>query len=144
MTLTATATDFYVGRGDNAEYLGTAAGRESSQAPELPMPLRVFQSLSEVEYSETDYRDAVSKQVGNDERRDPAPQWPHLYPDSSDTPWTVAYDNGTVYVYRFGVEVLQVRCNTHRWRRGPADAPPLRESRLVNIFPVMDRLEPQA
>jgi hypothetical protein len=60
--------------------------------------------------------------------------WP--YPSSTDTPWAYAYDAGTVYVYRYGVEMAAVRCNyTRDGRDGTRE--PRRPQSSTPPFPIM-------
>jgi hypothetical protein len=122
--------DFYVGRGDNAEYLGT--GRSIAHLEPFD-----FQSLSDQEFTEQDFRDVVRSMVDT-------MTWPHEHADSSDTTWTYAYEKGSVYVYRKGVEMIVIRCNTHRTIRKPGGGPifggtdtVVRDWRPVNNFPTM-------
>jgi hypothetical protein len=129
--------DFYLGRGPNARYLGTAILTEHQ------VNLDLFRSLGEDEYTQDDYLYHVSALTGIPTPTAMAtvggaqtPLWPHGHADSTETPWTYCYDKGTVYVYRYGVEMLQVRCNTHRWTgRDPATRK--REWRPVNEFPTL-------
>lgn len=137
MSTQPTHVDFYAGRGEDAEFLGTREYREIEEAPTFPVTLRLLQSLSDTDYSETDYRDTVNRLCRYDERNTIEPVWAHQHTDSTDTPWAVAYDKGTVYVYRYGVEVMQVRCNTHRWVRLHDGVGRGRASRPVNDFPTM-------
>ncbi len=129
--------DFYLGRGTNATYLGTTILAHEQ------IRLDLLRSLTEDEYTETDYLRAVAAMTGNPHLPDQhaigdPPLWPHEHADSTETPWTYCYDSGTVYVYRYGVEMLQIRCNTHRWsRRRDGTAKPIREWRPVNDFPAM-------
>lgn len=120
-----TPIDFYHGRGENkARYLGTMEA-----ATGLP-PVNMFWSLDAREYTQERY-DAVVRSLISTET------WPHDYPDSTRTPWAVAYDKGTVYVYREGVEMLQIRCNTHANSGPRLEGLKTRQSRPVNDFPHM-------
>lgn len=124
--------DFYVGRGESAEYIGSGDfARLKSLSPSD------FQSCTSVEYTEQDYRSIA-------EWASVVREWPHAHADSADTAWTYAYDTGSVYVYRKGVEMMVIRCNTHRTVRRPNGGPVLggsdtvvREWRPVNNFPAM-------
>jgi hypothetical protein len=139
------ARDFYTGRGPTATYLGTQLNPDNP----APIPAINLSSWGSREYTEHDYRQYVGRLVDNTghtinpdasaEQDIVTPTWPHAHADSTDTPWTYCYDKGTVYVYRYGVEMLQVRCNTHRWD-GPAKSPDRRRDwRPVNEFPTMRR-----
>lgn len=127
--MTTTQADFYAGRGEAAVYLGT-----SSYLVEAIHPV-VFQSLTETEFTAVDFGRVVRAMVTSKE-------WPHAYADSTETPWTYAYDTGSVYVYRYGVEMLVIRCNTHRTVRGGVSRESqrlevVRDWRPVNSFPTM-------
>jgi hypothetical protein len=102
--------DFYLGRGPNAEYLGSTQTFQDGD-PEAVDAWAIFQSVSEEEYTEQDYRDEVSHLVAPDRA------WPHPHDNSEATEWAYAYDQGTVYVYRFGVEMAQIRCNLYSMRK---------------------------
>ncbi len=115
--------DYYVGRGDAAEYLGTARARAEPPATEL------FQSLSEQEFTEDNYRLTALDLIDTT-------RWPHeKHDDSSDTAWTYVYDKGSVYVYRYGVEMQVIRCNTHRTVKLHDGVGHGRTWRPVNRFP---------
>lgn len=131
----ARSVDFYVGRGEGAEYLGSEWGREPYA---LPSWLE-FCSLDNQEYTEQDYRSTVktrrrAKNIlsGVDFA---SAEWPHRHATSDSTAWTLCYDKGSIYVYHYGVEMQVWRCNTHATtrRRGQVR----RESRPVNHFPPM-------
>lgn len=134
--------DFYLGRGPSAHYLGTTILTHER------IGLDLLRSLTEDEYTEAHYLRAVAAMTGNTTLRQhalggrplgrlPDTRWPHDHADSTDTPWSYCYDKGSVYVYRYGVEMLVIRCNTHRWD-GPAKSPDRqREWRPVNDFPTM-------
>lgn len=106
MTTHPYATDFYVGRGPEAEYLGTVTRLDRSilTHPDL------FMSLGTREYSADDFRRVAATAVTG------RAAWPHSHPDSTGTPWSVAYDKGSVYVYHHGVEMAVLRCNHRRWQ----------------------------
>jgi hypothetical protein len=116
--------DFYVGRGENATYLGT------STWPVDPIPTTHFQSLDANEFTMEDFRLFVGNIVTSRE-------WPHSYADSTETPWTYAYDTGSVYVYRYGVEMAVIRCNAFRWVKLHDGVGHGRDWRPVNNFPTM-------
>lgn len=103
---TVNGADFYVGRGPDASYLGT---RELDGEPEEVCPFTVFQSRSSDEYTQDRYAQTVTQLIDTT-------TWPHQHDDSTSTEWTYCWDNGTVYVYHFGVEAAQIRANTHSWQ----------------------------
>jgi len=108
------AADFYIGRGPNAEFIGCIA---DDGAPEGYDPWGEgaldaffrFQSTTDHEFTDEDFRAKVADL--------PAvhADWVHEWNSSRDTPWCYMYDKGTVFVYRFGVEMGQLRCNFTRW-----------------------------
>jgi hypothetical protein len=126
--------DFYLGRGVKAEYLGTDLAVEAGNYD----PSR-FQSFSAAEYTEENFRSLVAALTT-------VTGWPHSHVDSSETTWTYAYDKGSVYVYRFGVEMMIIRCNAFRTIRKHGGGPIYggtdtvdRDWRPVNDFPTMIR-----
>jgi hypothetical protein len=122
--MTTTQADFYTGRGDAAVYLGTSTHLVEAIHPQL------FQSVTDVEYTAVDFGRIVRAMVTSKE-------WPHNYADSTETPWTYAYDTGSVYVYRYGVEMAVIRCNAFRWVKLHDGVGHGRDWRPVNNFPTM-------
>lgn len=129
--------DFYLGRGPNAEYLGSVA---TAGAPEDIEVWERFQNLDDENYTPKDFRDEIKDLRGStradDSRQSAGRRWPWRYPDSSETPWAYAFDAGTVYVYRYGVEMAAVRCNYTR--PGPQGVrEPRRPQSSTPLFPTM-------
>lgn len=134
--------DFYVGRGATAEYLGTLQYEGDPVDVEV---WELFQSLDEDTYTEQDYRqevaDLLSNRATDTVGQTPVPEWPHPYASSDDTPWTYAFDAGTVYIYRYGVEMAAVRCNYTR--PGPQGTrEPRRPQSSTPLFPRFRSLRP--
>jgi len=101
--------DFYIGRGRDAEYLGTASDLDCSPGELFYDGDKLtiwseMQSLTLNLYTERDFRDMAA---GWSDRK----TWPHDYHNSTHSAWTYCYDKGTVYVYHHGAEMAQIRCN---------------------------------
>jgi hypothetical protein len=110
------AADFYVGRGPDAELIGcmTDNGRPDGVVDEVAGTFGIdafgmFQSLLDTEFTDEHFRAEVANLYPH-----VLGHWVHEWHDSRDTPWCYMYDSGTVYVYRFGVEMAQLRCNFTR------------------------------
>jgi hypothetical protein len=120
------AADFYLGRGEGAQYLGTAT-RDAS--PEQLDVFTRFQELTEDPFTEDQYRAEVAELVN-------FTRWPWLndHIDSISTPWTYMWDRGSVYVYRYGVEMAKIVANYGRKDRdgGRESRPP-----MGHQFPIM-------
>lgn len=135
------AADFYVGRGPEGDYLGTAYSFDGS--PERIAAFESFQSLDAEEYTEDTFRTVVADLLGENEGPN---VWPWPYRTSEPTPWTYMFDKGTVYIYRYGVELAVLRCNYSRATPpGAIEAgKPARTPREVapRMFPLVGRLGP--
>lgn len=107
------AADFYLGRGPNAQYLGSVS---TAGAPEDIEVWARFQNLDDENYVQSDYVEEVRDLIGTprDGCANGTAEWPWEYASSSDTAWAYVFDAGTVYVYRYGVEMAAVRCNYTR------------------------------
>lgn len=96
------AADFYLGRGETAEYLGT---RTDNGGPEHIEVWARFQSLDNQPVTDAEFRQEVAELVEHT-------VWPWTHHrDSADTPWTYMFDRGTLYVYRYGVELARIVAN---------------------------------
>jgi len=123
------AADFYVGRAEQAEYLGT---RTHEGAPEQVDIFVRFQLLSEEEFTQEQFRAETADLIN-------FRSWPWTTQENSlATPWTYMYDRGTLYVYRYGVEMARLLCS---YGRNGRDG---REPRLsaASQFPAMYRINP--
>lgn len=128
---TTDSADFYRGRGQNAEYLGSLV---TAGAPEDIDVWERFQNLGDESYSAEDFRDEVAELRGV--TSDAPPAWPWRYASSADTAWAYVFDAGTVYVYRYGVEMAAVRCNYTK--SGPGGTrEPRRPQSHASPFPIM-------
>jgi len=135
MNLAHAPADFYLGRGPDAKYLGSLP---TAGAPEDIDVWGRFQSIADDVYSPEDFEAEVHDLIGT--TRNGAPNgsvdWPWRYASSTDTQWAYVFDAGTVYVYRYGVEMAAVRCNYTR--PGPAGTrEPRRPQSATSAFPVM-------
>lgn len=96
------AADFYLGRGEHAEYLGTM---RDHGAPEDIEVWQRFQSLDDEPVTDHQFRAEVAELVN-------FTTWPWTHHrDSADTPWTYMFDRGSLYVYRYGVELARIVAN---------------------------------
>lgn len=91
-----TRADFYVGRGKDAEWLGSVAwdgyptGFDDNQA--------LFDATTEEEY-----RAAVAAELdGREDATKPEDGWPWPWDDSNTTDYAYAFDGGKVYGSSFG------------------------------------------
>jgi hypothetical protein len=93
-----TRADFYVGRGESAEWLGSIAHDGYPDGhPEVLLELR----------DETAFRQAVTKILVEDEASKghattPEMGWPWPWDDSSTTDYAYAFEEGAVRVFCFG------------------------------------------
>lgn len=90
----STKADFYVGRGEGAEWIGSLA--ENGYPENLPNAVRTATT-------EANYRAAVSAFFAS--RADavlPNQKWPWLWKDSSTTDHAYAFDAGAVWASYFG------------------------------------------
>lgn len=91
-----TRADFYIGRGENAEWLGSIAwdGYPDGEASGL------FGAESE-----GDFRDLLTTfSAKRDDWTSIEQGWPWPWEDSRTTDYAYAFDDGTVWVSRFGQE----------------------------------------
>ncbi len=89
-----TRADFYIGRGESAEWLGSIAF--DGYPDGVPEPLLGCAS-------EKEFRDAVQTVASeNDHFTRPEQGWPWPWEDSGTTDYSYAYDDARVYVTCFG------------------------------------------
>jgi hypothetical protein len=127
LRITDDAADFYLGRGGQARYLGTLA---RAGAPEDIEIWERFQSLDDEPVTDDAFRHEV-------EQLAEFTTWPWLHHhDSVDTPWAYMFDRGTLYVYRYGVEMARIVANyTVPTSRGIEPRQPRQANR--NQFPIV-------
>jgi len=102
MTADNELADFYVGRGEHAQYLGT----KDRGHPTVVNVWASFQNRSAEQYTGETFS-VIAATLADTHT------WPHEHDDSSKTAWAYCWDKGTTYVYHHGVEVAQIRANTH-------------------------------
>lgn len=98
-----TRADFYVGRGPEAEWLGSISwdGYPAGVDDAVFFPS-----------TETEYRAAVSTFLASrDDRTLPTEPWPWPWDDSATTDYAYAYENGKVYASSFGHAWFEVKPN---------------------------------
>lgn len=123
-----TRVDFYVGRGEGAEWLGSYPfdGYPSGvfdEAPELfvePLP------------TEAEWRAWVAEWLASNADRATLPDmgWPWPWNDSRTTDYAYAWDEGVVYGSSFGHEWFEVNPDAENW--GEPE-----ESEKTAVFPDM-------
>lgn len=122
------AADFYLGRGEHAAYLGTAT--VDGAAPEDIEVWARFQSLDDEPVTDQSFQDEVREIVNHY-------TWPWTdRTDSSTTPWTYMFDRGTLYIYRYGVEMARLVANYTVPTRDHAGRQP--RNPVTNQFPIME------
>ena len=115
--------DFYVGRGEKAEWLGSIAWDGNPSG--IPIKLRKSET-------ESIFRDLVASfLVTRDDKTLPADGWPWLWEDSRTTDYAYAFDGGKVLVSCFGHEWFD------SWKKGPEDD----EGGKMAIFPNMKAIQ---
>lgn len=121
-----TRADFYVGRGENAEWLGSIAWDGYPDG----LPIDIVRPPDAAPMRESEYR--ASMDVFLSERDDatrPTDGWPWPWETSHTTDYAYAFEGGTVYACCFG----------HRWYR--ANDPALNDDETEEkeaVFPVMN------
>jgi hypothetical protein len=110
--------DFYLGRGLDAQYLGTVPDGD-------PMRIKAWAEFTAREDSTApfdayDFGDVV-RNLLVDQVVVGTATWPHAYLLSSDTPWAYSFHMGAVYVDRFGYPFAVIFCN-----RGRRDRPAIK------------------
>lgn len=105
--------DFYIGRGETAEYLGSIRGNDVD--PESLKAITRFQSETDDLYDELAFRRDVKKLIlGDEETSNDGTTWPHRYATSGASDWVYCFDLATVHVYEEGHQVLSLLCNGAR------------------------------
>lgn len=118
-----TRSDFYVGRGPEAEWLGSI----SWDGYPAGVDDAVFYPTTEHEY-----RTAVTNFLASrDDRTLPTEPWPWPWNDSGTTDYAYAYENGKVYASSFGRAWFEVNPNEENGGE-PEDA-----EEDVAVFPDM-------
>lgn len=114
-----TRADFYVGRGEQAEWIGSIAWDG------YPEGLRDTAILTAP--SEQDFRAAVSAELAKrDDATTPDRGWPWPWENSHTTDYAYAFDGGTVYASNFG----------HAWFKATEEQPD-EDTPRDTVFPNM-------
>lgn len=130
------AADFYTGRGDTAQWHASVSDFGHPQDVSLDGMWSIYPDLNR--YSLEDYLGFVSEHARYVKSKGSTAwvkDWPWSHASSLHTPWSYFYDNGTVYVYHFGVEMMLIRCNLHRDDPNPSGARVRRG--VTSAFPSM-------
>lgn len=116
-----TRADFYVGRGENAEWLGSIAWDGNPES--IPNDIRFA-------VKEDDYRAAVAAELaGREDATKPEMGWPWSWENSRKTDFAYAFDGSDVWASCFGREWFDA-CNEPE---DPAAGP------RVAVFPDMSK-----
>lgn len=136
-----TRADFYVGRGEQAEWLGSTAwdGYPRGVFPDYP---ELFTSPT---LTEPEYRGWVAGHLeGRNDGTKPEQGWPWPWDDSRTTDYAYAYEDGKIYGSCFGYPWFQVDPNASEWGEPQEDEEaeyvPLPKEEKV-IFPNMLKLK---
>jgi hypothetical protein len=101
-----TRADFYIGRGTEAEWLGSIAwdgypeGITPNGTNAWPDGQHLFDAQTEIEFRER----LAQFFAGRDDVTLPADGWPWPWTNSQTTDYAYAFDNGEVYASCFGCE----------------------------------------
>ena len=118
--------DFYVGPPESGEYLGST----SDGHPDQLDVWSTFQSLTESQFTEQDYRAAVADIVT-------VTEWPHKHDSSNGTPWSYCWmppamisghwKPGVLIVHYYGRKMAEIISNLFHTPPGQRpDAPRMR------------------
>lgn len=112
-----TYADFYIGHGDNAEWLGSIRydGYEFLEDPECELMTAKH---------ERDFRDAVVNiALERDDFGAPNNGWPWPWPTSRNTDFAYVFDDGQTHVYYFGrnQKTAELRTDWRVMKQEPVD-----------------------
>jgi len=117
-----TRADFYIGRGSDAEWLGSIAW----DAYPSGLPNELLSSNSE-----EGFRARVAELSSRDDWTSPSDGWPWPWDDSHTTDYAYAFDGGTVWAASFG----------HGWFPASGDEPDEEASLPPCVFPDMKAIQ---
>lgn len=133
-----TRCDFYVGRGESAEWLGSLAfdGYRIAEVEEQHKDKDADNKACwgiKTATSEADYRQAVSELLAmNSDASLPSDGWPWPWEDSRTTDYSYAFDGGKTYTSIFG----------HKWFDPMVEQDPeLEEGASKEVFPNMKAVQ---
>lgn len=113
MSESINTADFYLGRGDRAEFLGSVPAGNPDQVEIWNRFVPAADATRP--FDERSFGSAVANLLAAQGSR--RALWPHGYESSADTPWTYSFDTGALYVDRFGYPFAVVYCNRGRRNR---------------------------
>lgn len=120
-----TRADFYVGRGENAEWLGSV-GWDG-------YPSGVFTRDQPVEILEDSWREWVADFLAREDGTKPEDGWPWPWEDSRTTDYAYAWDDGLLYASSFGTEWFVVDATADEWGESVDEG----DGETVAVFPDM-------
>lgn len=124
-----TRADFYIGRGNEAEWLGSIAWDGH--------PDSVFGEASELsdgaEVDAVTWRRWVSEYIGREDGTTPDLGWPWPWDDSRTTDYAYALDDGAIYGSSFGHQWFRVDPKVEYFGESDADG----ETVKTAVFPDM-------
>lgn len=133
------AADFYIGRNDTARWLGSI--NDYGHPQDFGFDNLWAIDPDHTRFTPQDFCDRVSAQltfVKSEGAKTWDEHWPWGYDTSRETAWSYFYDNGTVYVYHYGVEMAQIRCNFYKDQLDEHADGKLRATRpITSAFPSM-------
>lgn len=109
-----TRADFYVGRGEHAEWLGSVAYDG--------YPEGLFPTPVEPSWTEAAWRAHVATLLDRSDGTRPADGWPWPWEDSRTTDFAYAFDDGAVWVSSFGRQWVALQDWNGRAGDGPKTA----------------------
>lgn len=119
--------DFYDGRGEGAEWLGTLSCHDAS--PQALGLIELFSPAEEFDrpnalFDAQDYREAVARLLASHDDQDPpgatwratypVDGWPHKHTGSGATLYAACWDKGAVWVHEYGHVFLVIYSNGFR------------------------------
>lgn len=106
--------DFYVGRGEKAEYIGSIVGANVN--PEDLRAFTRFQGTEKNLYDERQFRAEVAHLIESPEYElaFDGTRWPYGYATSGASDWAYCFDLASVHVFQEGHLVFTILCNGAR------------------------------
>lgn len=126
--IVGTRADFYVGRGPDAEWIGSTAydGYPSDETCTVGVEEAILNANTE-----QDFRAAVAARLASrDDATTPEQGWPWPWEDSSETDYAYAFDEGQTWVSHFGAPWYRAQDGSQY-----AVFPPMTERKNVAVGP---------